>query len=810
MTRGTRLTSIVTLSFVAVLAACSGGGGAPVPAPAVITTQPADQAVVEGTTATFSVVATNATGYQWQRSINGGATFTDVGAATAASYVTPTTTMTDHGTWYRVTVSGAGGSVTSNAAQLTVTAAPVAPAFTAQPASVTVMEGQNATFTVAVTGTPTPTLQWQQSSDGGATWTDVAGATGTTLDVLAVPLSGDGWQYRAVASNAVGTVASGAATLTVQAVPAFTAQPASVTAMEGQNATFTVAVTGAPTPTLQWQQSTDGGATWTDVAGATGTTLEVLAVAKSSNGWQYRAVASNAAGTTTSAAAILTVPTAPAFVYQPVSTRVTAGQNARFTAIATGTPSPTYQWQQSSDGGATWTDVAGATSASLNLAAVPLTSDGWQYHAVASNVAGTATSSAAVLTVQARSWTVPVLVETNDVGDASDPDVAVDANGDALAVWVQDGDATAAQRLDVWASRSSAGVWGAPTLIETDDTGNAYAPRIAFDASGNALAVWQQNVGGNVSIWANRFASGSWGTASLIGINGVSSQPPRLAIDSLGNALVVWLQVDSSYHIWANRYTAGTGWGTPAAIESNVASAANTPTVAFDASGNAIAVWSQTTGTAGDVWANRYTAGTGWGTATRIEPAAGNAFGAQVAFGAGGSAMATWARTDGAVYSAWASRYAAGVWEAPTLLEVSDTGSAGAPQLAFDSNGNGLAVWSQSNGAINNIWANRYTAGAGWGSAGLLETDNGSFADDPQLGIDGSGNALAIWKQYRPIAYNRYVFGAGWGAPAKVDANLDNQVTINPSLAVDSSGNAVAVWIQSDGTHYNVVASFYK
>ncbi len=102
------------------IAACGGGGSGP--SPAIITAHPADQTVTAGTTATFVVVASGATGYQWQRSDDGGATFSSVPGATAASHTTAVTTPADSGKQYRVVVTGAGNSVTSSAATLTVTA----------------------------------------------------------------------------------------------------------------------------------------------------------------------------------------------------------------------------------------------------------------------------------------------------------------------------------------------------------------------------------------------------------------------------------------------------------------------------------------------------------------------------------------------------------------------------------------------------------------------------------------------------------------------------------------------------------------
>ncbi len=129
--RSVRSASLV-LSVLLFASACGGGGGeAPPPPPppvaAVITVQPADQAVGAGATATFAVTATGATGYQWQRSAPGGGVFADVAGATGSAHTTPATTLADDGARYRVVVGGAAGPVTSSAATLTVTAVVVPP-----------------------------------------------------------------------------------------------------------------------------------------------------------------------------------------------------------------------------------------------------------------------------------------------------------------------------------------------------------------------------------------------------------------------------------------------------------------------------------------------------------------------------------------------------------------------------------------------------------------------------------------------------------------------------------------------------------
>ena len=87
------------------------------PTPPSITTQPANQSVTEGQTATFSVMASGSAplAYQWQRD------GVDITGATVASYTTPATTLADTGAVFSCRVSNGAGSVTSDAATLTVT-----------------------------------------------------------------------------------------------------------------------------------------------------------------------------------------------------------------------------------------------------------------------------------------------------------------------------------------------------------------------------------------------------------------------------------------------------------------------------------------------------------------------------------------------------------------------------------------------------------------------------------------------------------------------------------------------------------------
>jgi hypothetical protein len=260
----------------------------------------------------------------------------------------------------------------------------------------TVCAGGTATFTAATTGGGAGiTPQWKVSTDHGATFTNIAGATTTTLTVPGVTASQSGNQYMAVFSNLCATTTTSAATLTVNTVPSVTTNPISHTACAGTTVTFTTAASGSPVPSVQWQVSTGG--SFTNIAGATGATLSLNNVTASQNGNQYQAVFSNAGcSSATSSPATLTVNSAAVVTTNPVSQSVAAA-SVTFTAAATGSPAPTVQWQVSTNAGVTFTNIPGATSTTLTFAPTPSQS-GNEYRAVFTDSCGTATTTAATLT----------------------------------------------------------------------------------------------------------------------------------------------------------------------------------------------------------------------------------------------------------------------------------------------------------------------------------------------------------------------------------------------------------------------------
>lgn len=277
---------------------------------AAIAAQPADQSVVAGADASFAVTATGTSlNYQWQSSA-GGSIWTDVIGATAPTLTLSAVALADSGRGFRVVVSNATGSVTSNAVVLMVHAASAVPIITAQPSAVSVVAPNPATFTVGASGAPAPTFQWQQSIDAGLTYTDISGAAGSSFTTPATSSGDSGKLYRVHVINPVGDVFSSSVALTVDTTavpPVIGTQPISQAVTAPGTATFSVSATGTPTPTFQWQLSNDAGATYVNVNGATASAYTTPSTTTADSGKRYRVVVSNSRGSTISSAATLTV-----------------------------------------------------------------------------------------------------------------------------------------------------------------------------------------------------------------------------------------------------------------------------------------------------------------------------------------------------------------------------------------------------------------------------------------------------------------------------------------------------------------------
>ena len=214
---------------------------------------------------------------------------------------------------YKITVKGTtdnlvGPAEFESTRTLKVKGEPVKPAITEQPKGVTVPAGAEATFKANASGPP-ETVEWLVSCEAKAFEKDTAdaGHNTNTLKVKASKAS-SGCRYEAVFKNTKGEATTEPATLTVTfEALSITEQPAGQSVTEGATATFKAAAKGAPAPTVQWQVSTNGGASFSPLGGKTSTTLTLANVSVAQSGSEYEAVFTEEGEVKTTSAATLTV-----------------------------------------------------------------------------------------------------------------------------------------------------------------------------------------------------------------------------------------------------------------------------------------------------------------------------------------------------------------------------------------------------------------------------------------------------------------------------------------------------------------------
>jgi len=447
--------------------------------------------------------------YQWQKSSDNGATWTNIAASEIGFSGETNTTLTIkddtsaiNNLLIRLEITDSGSATTySNAMPLQYVGSFLT--ISSQPADVSIISGQTATFSVTAASTDDVPLeyQWEESSDNGSTWTTMIGETNATLSLSGIqtPAGNTGYQYRVQVSStsAVNTpLTSDVAILTVtQGSITVDTQLTNQTVNEGTDATFTVAMStnSGLSITYLWERSDDQGSTWTAVAGETSSSLTVSGTTYADDNDDYYRVTGSipGLGSVVANAVILTVQRTLAIDTQPTDQTVYDTQNVTFsvaTTVSSGTA--TYQWQESTDSGSTWTPITGAVNNSYTISNVATSASGNQYRVVVSLVgsAGDITSNAASLTVNVRP-TIAIVSQPQDQ-TRYQPDAAnftVTANASDASVvtyqWEKSDDNGNTWTPLVGETTNS---YTTPATVTANDNGDQYRVIISHPAATNS------------------------------------------------------------------------------------------------------------------------------------------------------------------------------------------------------------------------------------------------------------------------------------------------------------------------------------
>ncbi|HEV2060182.1 MAG TPA: hypothetical protein VGR11_12565 [Solirubrobacteraceae bacterium] len=378
-------------------------------------------------------------------------------------------------------------------------------------------------------------------------------------------------------------------------------------------------------------------------------------------------------------------------------------------------------------------------------------------------------------------WQAPTDVSAGGQHAAS-PQLAVDARGTAVAVWERLRDGNYVVQAAV---RPAGRSWGAVAdlsrpgrkcrpgvgckSVVAKRVVRPLLPRLAVDRRGNAATIWERFQGRSSRVQAAiRPVGGRWRAAvDIVRFGRARSQDfaaPQIALGVRGEAIAVWTRRRARRFIVQSALRpAGDGWRKPLDLSAAGRSGGGAR-VAFDARGNALAVWQLTPPGTGEettlVQSAARTASGGWTKAVDISAPGAHATGPVVVVDQRGGAIAAWSRsTHNRSIVQSADRTAGGAWRKPVDVFAGQPGTyAGGVDLAIDAGGNAVAAWGLTlpnpgeddeppviaQGAVR-------PPGAMWQPRSLRGGDNVRGA--VRVAIDPRGDIAAIWPRLTPGGY---------------------------------------------------------
>lgn len=309
------------------------------------------------------------------------------------------------------------------------------------------------------------------------------------------------------------------------------------------------------------------------------------------------------------------------------------------------------QSSSSTDGGETWstpTDIysAGGTPYSPKISVDPLGTAYaiWHHWNGSNEVVQTASSTDLGLT-----WSAPVDLSAPG-GDSDDPQISVDSGGSAIAVWKRfDGYRMIVQSR----SSSDGGLTWSNSVDLSPAGGSAGSPQISVDADGTAHAIWYQWTGGIDIVQSAASTDGgvTWSTPMDLSDDEGLFTSPQISVNPEGTAIAVWVHFDgvNTFTFQSSTSTdGGVNWSTPVNLTA-VDGYAGNPEIAVNAEGTAVAVWARLYGLNTFVVQSSWSGDRGvtWSTPVDLSGADNTAGSPQISIDVQGNAIAVWVHSDG-------------------------------------------------------------------------------------------------------------------------------------------------------------------
>jgi hypothetical protein len=358
---------------------------------------------------------------------------------------------------------------------------------------------------------------------------------------------------------------------------------------------------------------------------------------------------------------------------------------------------------------------------------------------------------------------------------------------------------------------SAGAAWTAPATLSAAAQ-NALDPQVAVDASGNAVFTWRRSDGTNWRIQARaRSAAGALGPVQTLSAAGQNALTPQVAVDANGNAVFTWRRFDGTHWRIQSRARSAAGALGPIQTLSAAGRNATLPQLGVDSAGDAVFVWQRSDGTNWRVQSRARSAAGALATVQTLSAAGQNSVTPQVAVDPAGRAVFTWERY-GLIQAR--ARTAAGALSPVQTLSPPLGGpyykSANSPQVGVDAHGNAVFAWSfydqgygPPRGASRVQARARSVAGALSPIQYIMSpgAGGGGCGCDPQVAVDPAGNAVFSWAllsdylgQFRWVEVRARSAAGALSPIQSLTPKAGQEAGIDPQIGVDAAGNAVVTW----------------
>ena len=313
-----------------------------------------------------------------------------------------------------------------------------------------------------------------------------------------------------------------------------------------------------------------------------------------------------------------------------------------------------------------------------------------------------------------------------------------------------------------------ASVWQKPVLIDAG-TGDAFRTNIAFDPYGNAMAVFEQYTDGFSRIYANQFLfnKNGWQRPVIIDAGPSNAYVSRVAFNQSGDAIAIFKQSDGSiYRIYANHFIRTEGWKGPVAIDVGTGDA-DGHQITYNADGNAVVVFEQKYKGIYRIFANQYRREEGWRGAVVIDSGNCNGYFPYPAFDYQGNIYVIYYKEEGSGLEVYVNKYEEGnkIWGKPLRLTDGQT------VVKHED-------WNKKRGYVNR-------------------------------GITGIYNPLFLPEIKKKIYAGNYTYNIKrFETPSKIDSRFRDAYT--PSVVCDKNGQVFAFFVKWDGEYQRGYTAVYR